>query len=97
MRFIAIVFVVLMLAGCSFGYPWATLYTDTKMGVQAAPGSTAKTGKACLTSIIGIATGDASIEAAKKAGGITNVATINYEVKNILGVYGEYCTVVKGN
>jgi hypothetical protein len=68
------------------------------MGVQGAAGATPKTGRACMNSILGlVAIGDASLEAAKAAGGITNVANINYEVKNILGVYGEYCLVVKGN
>jgi hypothetical protein len=98
MRMIAILIAVLMLAGCASYYPLGFIYTEGKMGVQAAPGATPKTGKACMTSILGIvAVGDASIEAAKSAGGVANVATINYEVRNILGVYGEYCLVVKGN
>lgn len=43
-----------------------------------------------------IATGDASIAAAKKAGNITQVSSVDHYTKNILGVYGEYCTIVKG-
>ena len=50
-----------------------------------------------MQSILGmVATGDASIEAAKAAGGIKEVVNMNYEAKNILGVWGEYCLVVKG-
>jgi hypothetical protein len=98
MRMIALLIAVLMLAGCASYYPIGFIYTDGKMGVQGAAGSTAKTGRACMNSILGlVAIGDASLEAAKAAGGITNVSNINYEVKNILGVYGEYCLVVKGN
>jgi hypothetical protein len=98
MRMIALLIAVLMLAGCASYYPIGFIYTEGKMGVQGAAGATPKTGRACMNSILGlVAIGDASLEAAKAAGGITNVANINYEVKNILGVYGEYCLVVKGN
>jgi len=74
-----------------------TIYTGGKMGVQADSGSGTKTGKACMQSILGlVAVGDASIEAAKAAGGIKKVTTINYEVQNILGIYGTYCLIVQG-
>ena len=50
-----------------------------------------------MTSVLGlVATGDASIETAKALGGIKDVVSINYEVNNILGVYGTYCIVVQG-
>jgi hypothetical protein len=97
MRYIALLGVVLMLAGCASYMPAGGLYTEGKMGVQAGSGAADKTGRACMTSILAlVATGDASIEAAKAAGGIKEVVTMNYEVKNILGIYGEYCLVVKG-
>ncbi len=97
MRFILILMVVLMLAGCASYVPMGIVYTDGKMGIQAVSGAAGKTGKACMTSILGlVATGDASIEAAKAAGGITEVTNINYEVNNILGIYGQYCLVVQG-
>ena len=44
-----------------------------------------------------IATGDASIDAAKKAGGITNVASVDHDSTSILGLFATFCTVVKGN
>jgi hypothetical protein len=46
--------------------------------------------------IIGIATGDASIEAAMKNGGIKKVHHVDTQVKNILGIYAEYITIVYG-
>ncbi len=56
-----------------------------------------KVGKATCESILGlIALGDCSIEAGKKAGGITKVAAIDYEYKNILGVYATYMIKVSG-
>ena len=59
-----------------------------------------KRGSGIATALIGvliIATGDGSVATAKKEGGITNVASIDVEVSNILGFIGEYCTVVRGN
>jgi hypothetical protein len=97
MKYIALLGVVLMLAGCATYWPAGGIYTDGKMGVQAGSGAADKTGRACMTSILAlVATGDASIEAAKAAGGIKEVVNMTYEVKNILGVYGEYCLVVRG-
>lgn len=55
-----------------------------------------KLGRACATNILSIyASGDASIEAAKKEGGITKVAYVDYEMENYV-VYGKVCTVVRG-
>ena len=97
MRTIALLGIVLMLAGCASYWPMGIIYTEAKMGAQAGSGAADKTGRACMTSILAlVATGDASIEAAKAAGGIKEVVNMNYEAKNILGVYGEYCLVVKG-
>ncbi len=73
-------------------------YSDTQFGMIATTGAAKKTGKACSQSILGaVALGDASIEAAKKAGGISSVATVDATSKNILGFYAEFCTVVSGN
>ncbi len=58
----------------------------------------AKKGESCATNILGwIATGDASIAAAKKKGGITDVAVVDYSSLNILGVYGKTCAIVRGS
>jgi hypothetical protein len=97
MKFVAILAVVLMLAGCATYIPGGALFVGGKMGVQAGSGPTDKTGKACMNSLLGlVAWGDASLEAAKAAGGIKEVVNMNYEVNNILGIWGEYCLVVQG-
>ena len=75
------------------------IYTEAKYGDFATdhPSAT-KEGKACGQSILGwVATGDASITAAKAAGGITTVSSIDHSAKNILGIIGEWCTIVKGS
>lgn len=55
-----------------------------------------KEGKACAQSYLALfATGDASVQAAAKAGGITNVMSTDHESRWIL-IFGEYCTIVRG-
>lgn len=86
-----------LLGGCATYYPTGSLYTEGKMGVQASGNTTDKEGRACMKSVLGaVAWGDASVEAAKREGGIQTVSTIDYEVENILGIYGKYCLVVRG-
>ena len=59
---------------------------------------TAKQGKACADSILGlIARGDASVRAAKENGGISEVTTIDHSARNFFGIVGEWCTLVRGN
>ena len=76
-----------------------TTFNETKYGNIATEESVAtKEGRACATSILGwIAQGDASIAAAKANGGITKVSSVDHYAKSILMIYGEYCTIVKGN
>jgi hypothetical protein len=73
------------------------IYTNVQYGDTATPAAGAnKTGKACATSWFGmVAMGDASIEAAKRAGGITTVSSVDHTANHIV-VYGVWCTVVKG-
>ncbi len=60
-------------------------------------GAVTKTGEACATSILGIvASGDASIDAAKQAGGINEVLSVDYKSTSVLGLYASFCTIVKG-
>jgi hypothetical protein len=74
------------------------VYTEVKFGDTATTATSgAKTGKACATSILAlVAQGDASIEAAKANGGISEVSFVDHSSKNILGIFGEFCTIVKG-
>ena len=91
----------LSLTGCQIvASPMAGgIYNETKYGdVATTHNSATKKGKACGQSILGwVATGDASVSAAKAAGGITTVASVDHSAKNILGILGEWCTIVKGS
>jgi len=72
-------------------------YTSTQSGVAATPQAGPKWGEACASSILGIvATGDASIEAARRNGGITSIASVDEKASSILGIYATYCTIVRG-
>jgi len=74
------------------------LFSDVKAPISATSSTAnSKTGEACASSILGlIATGDASIETAKKTGGITEVGSVDHSSMNILGFYAKFCTIVKG-
>jgi hypothetical protein len=95
------VLVGLTSAGCQIvASPMAgALFGETKYGFVATDASTAsREGKACGTSILGlVAQGDASVQAAKANGGINTVASVDHYAKNILGIYGEWCTIVRGS
>jgi hypothetical protein len=91
-------------SACGIGYPTGSIYTGTKTphGMDKAEVSGAakggeKTGEACATGILMIAAfGDGSLDAAKKAGGITDVHSVEFGGTNILGIYQQGCTVVYG-
>jgi hypothetical protein len=95
------------LLGCGLignGYPIGSLYTGTQTphamgrGWVHGPAHTGdKLGEACATGILyAAAFGDASLDAAKKAGGITEVHSVEFHGTNILGVYMQGCTQVHG-
>jgi len=75
------------------------LYTEVKGPVTATgiDTSSSKVGTATCTSLLGlIATGDASIETAAKSAGITKIHHVDYQSKNILGLYAEFTVTVYG-
>ncbi|PYN11407.1 MAG: protein trl [Candidatus Rokuibacteriota bacterium] len=53
-------------------------------------------GRAEAWGIVVFATGDASISAAAKNGGITRIHHVDHETMNILGFYAKYTTIVYG-
>ncbi len=90
--------VAAMLSGCASTVPQGVIYTDVKVPVSATANETGlKVGKSYCKSYVGMVTiGDASIEAAKKNGGITKVVSVDWKAKSILGLIGEYECIVKG-
>ena len=76
----------------------AFIYSDVKGPINAHGSFEAvKTGQACAQSYLGlVSVGDASINAAKAAGGIKEVSIIDFNSTSVLGVYASFCTIVKG-
>ncbi len=97
---LAIAVALLISYGCAMvGTPLTgALYTGVKGPIDAeGSGEATKEGKACAKNILGIiAAGDASIDAAKQAGEIKEVLSVDYKATSILGLYASFCTIVKG-
>ncbi len=74
------------------------LFMNVKGPLGPAGGTdTPRRGKACARAVLLLfAWGDASIEAAKRDAGITQVTTIDHESFNFIG-FGSFCTVVYGS
>ena len=73
-------------------------YSDVSSGESVSSNQAGnRVGEACATSILGaIATGDASIETARRNGGITMITSVDGKSESILGLYAKYCTIVRG-
>ncbi len=73
-------------------------YTAVKAPLAVSPQQgSSKMGTSTCSSILGlIAMGDASIEAAAKAGGISKIHHVDYQASSILGLYATFTTVVYG-
>lgn len=85
-----------LLCSCAMNEPKGTLYTAVTIPEAATSNAGNKTGVSTAKSILNlVATGDASIEAAKLNGGITRVSSVDRKVESILGVV-TYTTIVKG-
>lgn len=94
----AVLVAMAFLAGCASIVPIGTLYTEVKLPTEATGAAKAlKVGTSeCVSILALVAIGDASIEAAMKNGGIKKIHHVDWDVKNILGVYGVYKTTVYG-
>ena len=90
--------VVVLLCGCAAVTPMTgSLYVEMSGPVAVGDGKgMSKIGTAEATGIIGIVTGDASISAAMKNGGITKIHHVDSKVQNFLGLFAKYTTVVYG-
>lgn len=78
--------------------PAAIAFYAAPIGVnQSEPVKATLRGEACMDNILGIAAfGDASIDAAKRNGGITKVASVERAPVRILTYYARHCTIVRG-
>lgn len=92
------------LNGCGLGvatggnaFVSGLIYTQYRSPGQVGTAQALKSGESCASSILGaVATGDASLQAAKKAAGITQIAYVDHEQFSVLGVYAATCTIIYG-
>ena len=75
------------------------LYTEEQYPVSATSNHSGnRVGEACAVQILGlVATGDASIEAARRNGGITAISTVDQTLNSYLFFYAKTCTIVRGS
>lgn len=96
-----VVLTAFLVTGCATVYPIGSFYTELSLPNQAAGNgeiSYTKVGKATSKSYLAlIATGDSSIATAAKNGDIQKIKFVDYQVKNVLGIIGEYTTIVYGD
>jgi TRL-like protein family len=104
--FVSAVCSLAVLSGCQYmtptirdtpinGYLYSSVDWDGKVSN---PGvNEDKMGTACANSYLGlVALGDASIAAAKQAGSITKVSSVDHTSTSYFVFFGKYCTVVRG-
>jgi len=75
------------------------LFTSLQGPLGATPATNAtKKGEACASNVLGLfATGDASIDSAKRAGGISEVSAVDHDSFSVLFLYAKFCTIVRGS
>jgi hypothetical protein len=92
-------FILALFTGCATQVPVGFILIDNTLPLQVgdAAAKSTKVGTATSQSYVGmIAVGDSSIETAAKNGGITKINHVDWKVKNMLGLIGEYTTTVYG-
>jgi len=93
-----------LLSGCATGSITSHtgpgfIYTDHFEGdLVTANQAGRRRGEACSSNILGLVTsGDGSVSAAMKNGGITVVSSVDHHYSSVLGIWGKVCLIVTGN
>lgn len=101
MKKLLIIFVfALTLGGCAASPVTGLVWTNVKGPLAVTNSNIQPTlvGRSEATSILGlIATGDASIQAAARNGGITHIHHVDYATHSFFGVVSTFTTIVYGN
>ena len=88
---------LLLLSGCATTAP-GLVYSNVYEAVAVTESQAGnRVGVACSTSILGlVATGDSSIERARRNGGITKITSVDRKRRNVLFLYYKNCTIARG-
>ncbi len=88
------------LTACATNVPVGSIITNVTLPfeVTSNDGTASKVGESTCKSILAIiSSGDCSIDAAKKNGGITKVHHADWHAKSILGIFSDYKLTVYGD
>ena len=99
-QIISLSVVVMFFGGCLAVTPVKGVAVTSAQGPITATtlDQSARTGRSCAYSVMGLVSwGDASINAAKNAGQIKRVASVDFDTYNLLWSLGAFCTVVRGS
>ena len=102
-KVVVVVGLALGIVGCN-PYPYGVIYNGTvtphglaRVNEDGTNKTGSKAGTTCATSILGlVAWGDAGVAAAKAAGGIKEVHSLESKDFNVLYVYHQGCTEIHG-
>ena len=99
-RILTLVLVAFLFSGCAISYHplVGMIYTDNEgpLLVTDNPEGT-KVGTATSKVIFGVCYGDSTIETAALNGNITKITSVDTDITNVLGIYVEFTTIVRGN
>jgi hypothetical protein len=100
-KVIGAVVLATMVAGCTVAPvmpPRGIVFSDQKAPLFAGRETGTKEGQAAAYCVLFLfAWGDASIEQAAKSGGITQIKHTDYRLFNVLGIFQQYTTIVRGD
>ena len=97
-RIMLLALALVFLGGCSSkaGLVGA-IYAGYTEGLTSTAQVSVKKGESCAMSILGLlAIGDASIDTARRAGGIRSISSVDEQYTNVIGIYASKCTIVRG-
>jgi len=93
--------VVLSTSRCAIGPVGGLVYTSTKFAGEVNPANdvpATKEGIGCQKNVLSLVTwGNAGAGDVARANGIERIATIDHSHTNVLFIYRDYCTIVRGN
>lgn len=103
-KLLAVPLVLMGLTGCAGvafmgqGVPQGFIYANAQTPNHATENNIGKKkGESCAVSVLGIiTTGNSSIRAAAYNGEIVEISAVDSSIKNVLGIWAKYCTVVSG-
>jgi hypothetical protein len=101
LTYISLMTLSIAFSGCAtyFNPAPALLYNKSKFPLTVTTNKIGlKVGKSCVHNILGlISFGDASIDEARRKGRVLNITSVDIKTDSYLGIYGQYCTVVRGS